>query len=113
VELYDLLLAVKPSPIVAMNRAIAVAEVHGAQAGLDALAAIRPRKLLETYYLYPGTLGELYIRLGDHAAAARHPRRAVAMATSPAEQRFLEQKLRSVGGGQTMRATGPSRSSAG
>ena len=93
VQLYDLLLAIKPSPIVALNRAIALAEVRGPRAALDALAAIREREVLESYPFYPATLGELHLRLGDLDAAARHLERAIALTSSPAEKQFLRQKL--------------------
>jgi RNA polymerase sigma-70 factor (ECF subfamily) len=108
VQLYDALLAVNPSPIVALNRAVAVAEAQGARAGLDAVAAIRDRDVVETYYLYPAVLGDLYIRVGDHAAARRYLTRAIAATTSPAERRFLEEKLRL----ETVGATDPSNTSA-
>jgi RNA polymerase sigma factor (sigma-70 family) len=107
VRLYDALLALNSSPIVALNRAIAVAEAQGAHAGLDALEAIPDREVVEAYYLYPAVLGELYLRLGDHAAARRYLERAIAATRSPAERRFLEEKLRS----ETGLATGPSSTS--
>jgi RNA polymerase sigma-70 factor (ECF subfamily) len=97
VELYDALFVLDPSPIVGLNRAIAVAELRGAQAGLDAIAALGNRKVLESYYLYAAVLGELYLRLGALDAAREHLTRAIAMTSSPAEKRFLEGKLRGAG----------------
>jgi RNA polymerase sigma-70 factor (ECF subfamily) len=108
VSLYDALVALNPSPIVALNRAIAVAEARGPSAGIDALAAITDRSVLEAYHLYPAVLGELYIRLGDHTAACRYLERAIRATKSPAERRFLEEKLRS----EIALATGPSSTSA-
>jgi RNA polymerase sigma-70 factor (ECF subfamily) len=107
VRLYDALLALNPSPIIALNRAIAVAEVRGARAGLEALAAIRDRGVLEAYYLYPAVLGELHIRLGDLVSARRYLARAIEATASPAERRFLEEKLRS----ETAGPIGPSSTS--
>ncbi len=93
VQLYDLLLAIKPSPIVALNRAIALAEVLGPRAALDALEAIPERGTLESYRFYPATLGELHLRLGDLEEAARHLERAIALSSSPAEKHFLRGKV--------------------
>jgi len=108
VHLYDLLLAIKPSPIVALNRAIAFAEVSGPRAALDALAAIREREVLESYPFYPATLGELHLRLGDLDAAAGHLERAIVLTSSPAEKRFLRQKLDASRPGQAGRSIGNS-----
>ncbi len=93
VQLYDLLLTIKPSPIVALNRAIALAEVRGPRAALDALAAIPERDVLESYPFYPAALGDLHLRLGDLNEARRHLERAIALTSSPAEKHFLRQKL--------------------
>jgi RNA polymerase sigma-70 factor (ECF subfamily) len=105
VHLYDLLLAIKPSPVVALNRAIALAEVQGTRAALDALAAIREHEVLETYPFYPATLGELHLRLGDVDEAAHHLARAIALTSSPAEKRFLQEKLNACCSGQSARST--------
>jgi predicted RNA polymerase sigma factor len=69
---YDALQRIKPSPIVELNRAIAVAQLQGAQAGLDALACIADRKKIESYHLFHAAQGELHWRLGDE----RRPRSA-------------------------------------
>lgn len=93
VQLYGLLLAIKPSPIVALNRAIALAEVQGPRTALDTLAAIPERDVLASYPFYPATLGELHRRLGNLDEAARHLERAIALTSSPAEKHFLREKL--------------------
>src|SRR5690606_517334 len=67
---YDELQRIKPSPVVALNRAVAVAHVHGARAGLEAIAAIPQRAKLESHYLLHAVAGELHWQLQDHAAAA-------------------------------------------
>lgn len=89
VELYDLLLRLKPSPVVELNRAIAVAELHGPQAGLDALEAIaQPR--LQGYPFLAAARGELLQRLGQHEEARAEFRRAAKLARSEPERRFFE-----------------------
>jgi RNA polymerase sigma-70 factor (ECF subfamily) len=93
VMLYDSLLVLKPSPIVALNRAIALAEVQGAQVALDALLTIPDRGALEAYPFYPAALGEMHMRLGQLATAATYFARAIGLTASPAERHFLQEKL--------------------
>lgn len=97
VMLYDSLLVLKPSPIVALNRAIALAEVQGVQAALEALLTIPDRGALEAYPFYPAALGEMHMRLGHLATAATYFGQAIALTTSPAERQFLQQKLTACG----------------
>ncbi len=93
VKLYDLLLRIRPSPVVALNRAMAVAQSEGAARGLEALEAIEGSERLAGYPFYPAALGELSLRLGRREAAGGHFRDAVALARNPAERRFLEERL--------------------
>lgn len=88
-ELYQL----KPSPIIALNRAVAVANAHGPQAGLDALCAIPDRDRIDSYYLSHAVAGELYWRLNEHRAAAEHFRRALQLANVGPEQHYLTRML--------------------
>jgi RNA polymerase sigma-70 factor (ECF subfamily) len=83
--LYDRLLALAPTPVVALNRAIAVAEVHGAQAALDLVEALE----LGDYYAFQATRADLLRRLGraGHAAAAYDA--ASALAPSPGQRAYL------------------------
>lgn len=90
---YDELARIKPSPIVALNRAVAVAHVHGPRAGLDAIACIEPRDRLEAHYLYHAVVGELNWRLEDHRAAAEAFRRALQLAHVGPEQLYLTRLL--------------------
>jgi RNA polymerase sigma-70 factor (ECF subfamily) len=90
---YDELQRLKPSPVVALNRAVAVAHVHGPQAGLDAVAAIPQRDRLESHYLLHAVVGELHWRLKNHAAAAENFRRALALAQVGPEQLYLTRML--------------------
>jgi RNA polymerase sigma-70 factor (ECF subfamily) len=93
VSLYDRLMDVAPSQVVALNRAIAIGERDGPARGLEALAAIADRKRLSRYPFYPAALGELELRRGDNEAARKHFRAALAVARNQAERRFLEKRL--------------------
>ena len=93
-ELYDILLRLKPTPVVALNRAIALAEVEGSAAALRLVEAIEEAGTLGDYYLLPATLGELYLRVGRAEEAERQLERARGLTSSEAERRFLDEKLR-------------------
>jgi RNA polymerase sigma-70 factor, ECF subfamily len=92
-ELYDDLLAVNPSPVVALNRAVAVAKVHGAAAGLE--AAPESAKL-KSYYLYLAVRGHLLAEVGRKDEAAEAFRSALECPCSEPERRFLAAKLAAV-----------------
>jgi RNA polymerase sigma-70 factor, ECF subfamily len=85
VALYDHLLAVAPTPVVALNRAIAIGEVQGPAAAL----ALADELNLDTYYPYHATRADLLRRLGRHREAAAAYQRAAAMAPTDAERIFL------------------------
>ena len=89
--LYDQLIERDNSPVVALNRAVALAEVHGPQAGLDALDSVR--KDLDSYYLLYAVLGELEAKLNHASAAASHFRRSLDLAELKSEQIFLSGRL--------------------
>ena len=93
--LYDLLLERDRSPVVALNRTVAVAEVHGAQAGLDALNKIPDLNTLEDYHLLHAVRGEFEARMNHHDAAAAHFRKAMQLAEGKPEQEFLARRLES------------------
>lgn len=90
---YDDLERIKPSPIVSLNRAVAVAHLHGPQAGLDVLAAIAQRDRLESHYLLHAVMGELQWRSKDHRGAAESFRRALQLAQVGPEQLHLARML--------------------
>ena len=96
-SLYDQLIALNPSPIAAMNRAVAVARVRGAQAGLDALASITNRSSLESYHLYHAIRGSLAAELGHIAEALTHFRQAGNLAALPAERDFIARRIAEFG----------------
>lgn len=90
---YDELYRLKPSPIVALNRAVAVAHVEGSQAGLNALATLPQRDRLLQNHLLHAVEGELYWRLKDHRAAAESFRRALRLSQVGPEQTHLARML--------------------
>jgi RNA polymerase sigma factor (sigma-70 family) len=92
-RLYQGLERVAPSPLNTLNRAIALAEWKGPDAGLALLEALKPPSWLLGYYLWDATLGELYRRRGDRERAWRHLTRAVEMAPTHAEQALLRRRL--------------------
>jgi RNA polymerase sigma-70 factor (ECF subfamily) len=93
VSLYDTLMTIAPSPIVALNRAIAIAQLAGPQSGLDAIDAIVERHRLTEYPFYHATLGELELRRNNLDVAREHFQAAVALARNPVERRFYQSRL--------------------
>jgi RNA polymerase sigma-70 factor, ECF subfamily len=87
--LYDQLLAITPTPVVAMNRAIALAEVRGPQAALEILDDLD----LDEYHLFHATRADLLRRLGCHDDANRAYARAMTLSASNAERTFLLHRL--------------------
>ena len=87
--LYDQLVATTPTPVVAMNRAIALSEVEGPTAALDILDGLD----LGEYHLFHATRAELLARLGRHEDASQAYARAAALTTSEAEHTFLTDRL--------------------
>jgi RNA polymerase sigma-70 factor (ECF subfamily) len=96
VELYDSLLALHPSPVVELNRAVAVAMRDGPAAGLELIEGILSRGDLTDYHLAHAARADLYRRLGRAAEARSSYDRALALTTQEAERRFLEKRLREV-----------------
>ena len=88
--LYDQLALLTPSSVVALNRAIAVGRVHGAQSGLDALAAVQG---LDAYLSLHAARGAFADELGQRQTAAAHYRRALALAALPSERSFFERLI--------------------
>lgn len=94
VETYDLLFQLAPSPIVGLNRAVALGKAAGPQRGLAALRAIEDAGKLKNYPFYPAAQGEFLLLAGRAAEAAKHFEEAVKKARSPAEAAFFESKVR-------------------
>lgn len=93
-SLYDSLVALNDSPVVALNRAVAVAQVHGPAQGLAAVAAIPDRRPLESYYLLHAVLGEFEAQREDFPTAAEHLRKAIRLTEVKSERSFLAARLR-------------------
>jgi RNA polymerase sigma-70 factor (ECF subfamily) len=94
VRLYDLLERLQPSPIVSLNRAVAVAMRDGPQPALALIDALAGE--LDGYHLLHAARADLLRRLGSNAEAAKSYRQALALATNESERRFLERRLREV-----------------
>ena len=99
VALYRGLLAIQPSPVVALNAAVAVAMADGPLAGLTMVDRLAATGALERYHLLHSTRADLLRRLDRREESAEAYRRALELATNPAERRFLERRLEEVGGG--------------
>jgi RNA polymerase sigma-70 factor, ECF subfamily len=95
-QLYDQLLVLAPSPVAALNRAVAVAEVDGPQAALAALDDLR----LDGFYLFHAIRADLFRRLERDADAALAYDAAIALAGNSAERAFLERRRQSLAGRQ-------------
>ena len=97
VMLYDGLLALTQSPVVAVNRAVALAEVQGAAAGLAALDAIPEDKRIAEYQPYWAARASLLARLGDREGADNAYGLAIGLETDPALRAFLQQQRARLG----------------
>ncbi len=93
VALYDLLLRQHSSPVVELNRAVAIAMRDGPQAGLDLIKAILARGELAEYQLAYSACADLYRRLGKKEEARAAYERALAMTKQEPERRFLQRRL--------------------
>ncbi|SDK46754.1 RNA polymerase, sigma subunit, ECF family [Pseudomonas delhiensis] len=96
VALYDALLQLQPSPVVELNRAVALAMRDGAQAGLDAVDAILARGELADYHLAHAARADFCRRLGRATEAREAYERALELVRLEPERRFLEQRLRAL-----------------
>lgn len=90
---YDRLLTIAPSPIVRLNRAVAVGKVHGASAGLQELKGLAGDKALHDYFLLGAVTAQLHWERGDHQHAATALEHALSQPCSAPERRLLEQRL--------------------
>ena len=99
VRLYDLLERLQPSPIVSLNRAVAVAMADGPQPALALIDALAADGDLDNYHLLHAARADLLRRIGSPAEAAKSYERALALVTNDSERRFLERRLREVQSG--------------
>jgi RNA polymerase sigma-70 factor, ECF subfamily len=99
VLLYDALMQTATSPIVALNRAVAVSMAHGPAAGLkalDALAAPATDPALTGYHLLHSVRGDLLMKMGNFPEAREEVQRAIAMTKNLREQELLTEKLKQI-----------------
>jgi predicted RNA polymerase sigma factor len=92
-ELYDTLYRMAPSPIVALNRAVALGNAFGPDEGLAELGKIPDSERLKDYPFYEAAKGEFHLIAGRRDEAAKHFEKAAALARSPAEREFFERKV--------------------
>lgn len=92
-SLYDLLLSIHPSPVVALNRAIAIAQLAGPEQGLQEICTIHDLDRLSSYPFYPATLGELELRRGNYPVAKAHFSKALSLARNHTERDFLQRRM--------------------
>jgi RNA polymerase sigma-70 factor (ECF subfamily) len=96
VSLYDQLMRAQPSPIISLNRAVAIAMAEGPREGLAALDSMTATDDLNNYHLFHAARADLLRRLGSNEEAAKYYSRALELATNESERRFLERRLREV-----------------
>ena len=96
VRLYDLLERLQPSPIVSLNRAVAVAMVDGPQPALTIIDALAATSDLDNYHLLHAARADLLRRIGSAVEAAKSYTRSLSLVTNDSERRFLERRLREV-----------------
>lgn len=96
VRLYDVLERLQPSPIVSLNRAVAVAMVKGPQSGLRIMDALASNGSLENYHIFHSARAELLRRSGSREDAAKSYSRALELVTNDSERRYLQKRLREV-----------------
>ena len=93
VSLYELLMTIRPSPVVALNRAIAIGQHEGPTRGLEEIHAIADRERLANYPFYFAALGEFEFRNGKYDISQEGFRRALALARNPMEREFLQRRI--------------------
>jgi len=97
VSLYDQLMAMCPSPVVALNRSIAIAQREGPARGLEEIHAIPGSERLASYPFYHAALGEFELESGRPEVAREHFTNALALARNPEERHFLKQRVDACG----------------
>lgn len=94
VKLYDLLEQLMPSPVVSLNRAVAIAMAHGPEPALELIEQLADSGELDDYHLLHAARADMLRRLGSNDKAAESYESALALATNDGERRFLERRLR-------------------
>jgi predicted RNA polymerase sigma factor len=104
--LYEALARLAPSPVVDLNRAVAVGMANGPAAGLEVVDSIRNHPALRRYHLLPGVRGDLLAKLGRDREAAEEFRRAAKLTRNGPERAFL---LDRAAASEARSASGPGR----
>lgn len=91
---YDLLYQLKPSPVVALNRAVVISELRGPQAGIEAINSVSDMAALKNYYLLPAILGELHLKCGEIKLAREYFAKAISQTDNEAEKKLLGRKIK-------------------
>jgi RNA polymerase sigma-70 factor (ECF subfamily) len=99
VRLYDGLARLQPSPVVSLNRAVAVAMAEGPERGLELMKELAATSDLENYHLLHAARADMHRRLGRNKDAAEEYQKALGLVTNESERRYLEKRLREVKGG--------------
>ena len=92
-SLYDDLMILNPSPVIQLNRAVALSRVEGPAAGLAAMTALEDEPALANYYLLPAVAARLYAELGERERAIASYERALERPCTAPERRFLKTRL--------------------
>ena len=96
-QLYDLLMQIKPSPTVELNRAVVLAELGEIDKAIESILGIKKiGQLLESHYMYSAVLGDLYKRINDSENAAEYLLQAFRLTSSDAEKKLITKKLEEV-----------------
>ena len=95
-RLYDLLERMQPSPIVSLNRAVAVAMMDGPHKGLALIDQLAAGNDLDSYHLLHAARADLLRRIGSLNEAAKSYQQALDLATNHSERRYLQRRLREV-----------------
>jgi RNA polymerase sigma-70 factor (ECF subfamily) len=95
-RLYELLNQMQPSPVVTLNRAVAVAMVHGSEPALRLIDTLVESGDLNDYHLLHSARADLLRRLGNSGEAAKSYHHALSLVTNESERRYLEKRLREV-----------------
>jgi len=96
-ELYEWLVKISSSPVVELNRAVAILQTKGPEAALDAIDGINDKNKLKTFYLYHSLLGEIHSRMNDPVKAAACFETALFITQAPQEKRLLQNKIERMG----------------
>jgi len=99
VSFYDTLMLIRSSPVVALNRALAISQRDGANRGLEEVRLIADQDRLKNYPFYWAALGELELSLGHRQAASQHFSQALGVARNPIERRLLEKRIQGCSAG--------------